>query len=259
MGLNFPNPIGVAAGFDRHGELLDELARAGFGFVEVGTINPVRDCSIDPALDRICLNLQRFHTRRAVCGAAGQPLVGVSVGGQRPSFDGEWAGGFIAAMHQLAGCADFFVLNLSRPGGPGRVAGADKSALRSLLTRIQHERGSCARHIPVMVKVAFDEDRHAKRAPLAVVLAEELGYEGVIAAFENWSSPGKAGECVARLVANLPSLPLIVVGGVNETTVGRYLAAGAAAVQVYSALVLHGPGIARRLCRAAAKFGEAVQ
>lgn len=259
MGLTLPNPVGLAAGFDRQGDLLDALADAGFGFIEVGTLNPAPGGMADPAIDRAAFNLRRFRDRHPPHDANTQPLVGVSVGSLHPVLDGRCAEDYLSVMRRLGGCADYLVLNLSRPCGPGRTAPIDAAALRAVLTQARRGGDFLPHRIPMTVKVAFEEGPDQDTPP-AVSLAMDLGYDGILAAFEHWSTPARVAERIARLRDESPSLPIIAVGGVHSAaTAEQYLTAGASAVQVYTALLRQGPSIARRIASHLLQSGHGIR
>lgn len=248
FGLTFPNPVGLAAGFDRHGDWLGCVCTSGFGFVEIGTINGATSVPTDPAVNRTALNLECYRKRCPRHDHDAAPLIGVSVGSTRPVMDEQWASDCLAAMGAVCGYADYLVLNLKLLGDPKRGAGTDPSVLRSLLRKVRSGCESLPCRVPVIIKVAFDEDRDQRHASAAIILAEEAGYDGVLTAFENWSSPDRVAERLARLKRELPSLAIIAVGGVaSAETVRDYLSAGASLVQLYTALLRQGPGVARRI------------
>jgi dihydroorotate dehydrogenase len=260
LGLDFPNPVGLAAGFDRYGTALPWLRASGFGFVEVGTINrrPARAAALDFARPRRRLRKIRRH-RRGADGHALPQVIGVSLGSARNTLDERSTDDFVVAMDALWDVADYFMVNLSRPASPTRSESPDGAAIRALLTGIakahcdlRRDRGST---VPLLVKVALDE-REQGTAPLAVRLAKELSFDGVLAAFEDWSSRDRVLAEVEELSRRLRPLPLMVVGGIRCAEDARQtLAAGAALVQVYSALIERGPLTARAIVGGLAERG----
>lgn len=248
FGLTFPNPVGLAAGFDRQGDWLGCLRGSGFGFVEIGTLDWVASPSGDSALERAVLNLNRYRGMSPRHDHDVPPLIGVSVGSTHPVLDDSWAGDCLAAIRAVCGYADYLVLNLKLLRDPGHSAGMDPHMLRSLLGKVRRSCEELPCRVPVVVKVALKENGNQRHASEVTFLAEQAGYDGVLAAFENWSSPDRVAEYLAQLRKELPSLPIIAVGGVaSAETAMKYFSAGASLVQLYSAFLRQGPGIARRI------------
>ncbi len=248
MGLRFPNPLGLAAGFDRDGRLLRRLAPCSFGFVELGTLNfppavthPVR-LHLDPPARG-----QREEPARRQC-----PLIGISLGcgqlNEPAAMLRSWSNGLIAA----SSCADYLVINLSRPGSPLRQQ-ATGAELGRLLERIRAIRDRCRsgeqEFLPMAVKVAVDPGNERDGRSL-IRMAVEQGLDGVIACFERWPSTTAVMNCINRLADTLGPVPLIAVGGIRTPgDAAGYLSAGARLIQIYSALLQSGPAFPRRVLR----------
>lgn len=222
MGLDFASCLGLAAGCDRDGSLAARHARAGFGFLELGTLNVHPAIGDAQPLLRLCSNLADFR-RTAIAGC----IVGISVGSRRQALDTQAAEDCLTALQALDALADYFVVNLSRPGSAVRDGAADARELRCYLERIR--RASAAR---LLVKVSLKE-ADTSSMPAAAAMAAALGYQGMIGAFEHWSSVGAAARSVSDLCRDHPDLPVVAVGGIRSATDARvYLDAGAALVQV---------------------------
>ncbi|MCC7120233.1 MAG: hypothetical protein IT493_01645 [Gammaproteobacteria bacterium] len=248
MGLEFAHPIGVAAGLDRDGSRLAELAAAGFAFVEVGTVNATCGADATTLLPPIISNIAgpRPSSAPGPCGM----VVGVSLGSRRDVLDAGAVADILAGARACAPHADFLVVNLSRPGSASRAEAAEAKALRVLLEQVRSEVDAASvarvRRVPLLVKVAMTPG--AAPLPAAAELAVVQGYDGVVAAFEHWPSVDAVCRRLTVLRGELGALSLVAVGGVHTAdTANRYLEAGAALVEVYSAIAAAGPGIAGAL------------
>lgn len=249
MGIDFAHPIGVAAGYDREGSRLAELAAAGFAFVEIGTLNAPTGAGAAAVLAPVVANVARY--RSATASARCRAAIGVSIGSQRDAPDAAAAAEMAAGAQALAPLADFLVVNLSRPGSACRDGTTAARALHALLellrARIDADSRTSSRRIPLLVKVAVTPD-DAASLPEAAGLAVTLGYDGVVAAFEHWPSVASVCARIAALRARLGGRSLVAVGGVRTAdTVRHYLRAGADLVEVYSAVAEAGPAIADTL------------
>ena len=252
LGLEFPNPVGLAAGFDRDGALARDLAHVGFGFVEIGTLNADSPAHSHSRPAPVIANLRELSARAN--DPSGNPirqLIGISLGSKRNTLDDHTTADFLSGMDAVWEYADYLVINLSRPDSPGRSAGQVQNALRTLLETVK-QRGAdlSARHntrVPIIIKVAV-EHPWDKNVPVNVALAKEMDFDGVLTAFEYWPPGFAVVECVRWLVASIHPLPVIVVGGIRTANdVRRTLDAGAALVQLYSGLVDAGPSGVKRM------------
>ncbi len=240
MGLPFLHPLGVAAGYDRDGARTAELVAAGFAFVEIGTINV--EAASEGALAALAATLLRH---RPSAPSSGRAILGVSLGSLRAALGTEAGEEIGAAARTLAGAADFIVVNLSRPNSAARDGGARTEEMRDLLRRVV-ERLPRSRP-PLLVKVAVQPE-DADAVPPTARLAAELGYDGIVVAFEHWPSVDAACARLAALRARLRRLAVIAVGGVRTANIARrYLTAGADLVEVYTAVAECGPSVARAL------------
>uniref|UniRef100_A0A8B9BFL7 Dihydroorotate dehydrogenase (quinone), mitochondrial n=1 Tax=Anser brachyrhynchus TaxID=132585 RepID=A0A8B9BFL7_9AVES len=281
LGRRFRNPLGLAAGFDKHGEAVDGLYKAGFGFVEVGTVTPEpQEGNPKPRVfrlveDEAVINRYGFnsHGHAAVerrlrarqeaqrkLTRAGMPL-GVNLGKNKSSTDA--AADYVAGVRVLGPLADYLVVNVSSPNTPGLRDLQGKAELRDLLTKVLAERDTlpCQHKPAVLVKIAPDLTLQDKQDIASVVC--ELGVDGLIVSNTTVSRPrdlqsvqrlepgGLSGKPLRELstqtVREMYALtqgrvPIIGVGGVSS---GRdaleKIRAGASLVQMYTALVYHGP------------------
>ncbi len=270
-GLKFPNPIGISAGFDKNAEVFDPLLRAGFGFVEVGTVTPrpqlgnpkprlFRLPEDGALINRMGFNNDGLDPVIARLSNRHGGVVGVNIGINRDCTDAERD--YALAAGRLAPLADYLVINVSSPNTPGLRALQDKAALQGLIRRTQTAlRDSVPTPPPMLVKIAPDltEDDERDIADVAMT----LGLQGLIVSnttidrADSLASPhcGEGGGLSGRplferstaLLGRLyrmteGTLPIIGVGGVC-TAQDAYakIRAGASLVQLYSALALQGP------------------
>jgi dihydroorotate dehydrogenase len=291
MGLDFPNPVGLAGGFDKNAEAVDGLFRLGFGFVEIGTLTPRPQTGNDkPRLfrltedaalvNRLGFNNQGFeaaHRRLAARTTGG--IVGVNIGVNRDSTDR--IADYVAGIAAFADVAGYFVVNISSPNTVGLRDLQAREQLRDLLKHTLAARDAAARRVPLLVKLAPDLS-DGELAGVAEALVE-AGVDGAIATNTTTSRPevtdqrwagekgGLSGRPLFRLstirLARLRKLvgtdmPIIGVGGVEsgETAWAKF-AAGADLVQLYTGMIYKGPGlpaaINRYLARRLAREGHA--
>ncbi len=244
MNLNFPNPVGLAAGFDRDGKLANRLNTAGFGFIEIGTINVNSEIESDDELENIVLNLE--YSRN-------QALHGISLGSLRNTIDEHTVADYIQGMEIVWTYSDYIVINLSRPGSSMRSDENNKAELRMLLEKIKQEHTELSEkhrnHVPIIIKVAIDYETR-KTLPETLIIAYELEFDGLLIAFENWPSSDDVITAVREISALTNQLPLIVVGGIKTANDAlQILNAGAKLVQCYTFLVEQGPTEMKKMIR----------
>ncbi len=279
-GLEFPNPVGLAPGFDKDGRVPHIMPHFGFGFVEVGTLTPLAQSGNPrPRLfrlveDKAVINRLGFNNGGQVSAAArikalrARGLVtplGVNIGANKDSADriADYATG-AAAMDPFA---DYLAVNISSPNTPGLRALQDKDALISLLDAVAAAQPSSTAK-PVFLKVAPDLTPADIDDIVGVAMDAKLG--GLIVANTTISRPdlssrhaqeagGLSGAPLRDLAqqrladfrrASGGTLPLIAVGGVSSAEdAWNRIRAGASLVQIYSAMVFAGPGLAARIAR----------
>lgn len=282
--IGFPNPIGLAAGFDKHCEVPDALFRLGFGFVEAGTVTPrpqpgnplprlFRLDEDEAVINRFGFNSEglapfvyRLGKRRA---ARATGIVGANVGKNKESEDAleDYAAG-VSATCRLA---DYIVCNISSPNTPGLRALQARAEMETLLAHVIAVRNASipdpVGRPPLLVKVAPDLDD----AGLADVAEAALatGVDGIIMGNTTLSRPdtlksryrGESGGLSGKPLMGLSTerlaalhrlvgqrLPLVGAGGVaSGADAYAKIRAGASLVQLYSALVFHGPGLVARI------------
>jgi dihydroorotate dehydrogenase len=273
FGRDLPNPVGVAAGFDKNAVALDATLRAGFGFVEVGGVTPrPQPGNPRPRLfrlseDRAVINRFGFNNEGMEALAArlearrGAGVVGVNLGANKDSADR--AADYVTLIGRLRGLCDYMTVNVSSPNTPGLRGLQDRGALDALLAACVE----AARGAPLALKIAPDLDDGALEDCAA--LAQAHGLAALIAVNTTLARDGlksrHAGETgglsgaplrarglavLRRLRAAAPGLTLIGVGGIDgaEAAYAR-IRAGAAAVQLYTALSYRGIGLGAEIAR----------
>ena len=273
-GMDLPNPVGLAAGFDKNAEVPDALLAMGFGFVECGAVTPrAQDGKRRPRIfrleeDEAVINrmgfpnqgLSVFRSRLARRAGRGG-VVGVNIGANLDSDDR--IADYVTCLDALQGLAQFFTVNVSSPNTPGLRTLQSSGALDDLLQAVAGI-GSSA---PVFLKVAPDiED---SEAGVMVDAIARHGLDGIIVSNTSITRPedlrsplmGEAGglsgppifERSTELVrafrkAAGPDLAIIGVGGVDSADAAyAKIRAGANAIQLYTGLVYHGPGLVGRI------------
>ena len=279
-GLRFPNPIGLAAGFDKDAKVFGPLLNLGFGFVEVGTLTPRPQAgNPKPRLfrlkeDRAVINRMGFNNEgqaaalKRLAGRYGNGIVGVNVGANKDSADR--IADYVAGVRAVSAVASYLTINISSPNTPGLRQLQDEGALRALLSAVREAR--VPNGPPIFLKVAPDlgagEPEQITRAAL------DHGVDAIIVANTTVSRPslksrlgaeqgGLSGEPLKPLAlktlrefrsAGGGAIPLIGVGGIASAhDAWERIRAGASLVQLYSAMVFEGPGLVRRITRGLAE------
>ena len=274
LGLDFANPLGMAAGFDKSAEVFDELSRFGFGFVEVGTLTPCpqggnpkprvfRLPSDGAVINRYGFNndghaaaLERLKARRS------GGILGVNVGANKDAQDR--IADYVAGVETFAEMADYLTVNVSSPNTPGLRDLQGDREMEALLARVAETRAAMADRLghstPVLLKIAPDLDVEAPERIAEAVLRH--GFDGLIVSNTTVSRDGLADNATAKETGGLsgrslfdrstallgrmrvlvgPDLPLIGVGGVDSAaTAYEKMRAGATLVQLYTGLVYGG-------------------
>ncbi len=282
LGLDFPNPIGLAAGLDKDGKVPDAMLGMGFGFVEIGTLTPLpQDGNPPPRLfrltaDRALINRLGFNNEGAEAALdrldrrMGRPgIVGVNIGANRDSEDRLFD--YYAGVRLFAPVASYLTVNVSSPNTPGLRDLQSGAALTALLDRIDEARAAaaeeCGRRTPLLLKIAPDLDDRELAALIETAIGH--GVDGLIVANTTVKRPplkakrhaqelgGLSGrplfEATTAMLARTrqlagPDLVLVGAGGVDGAAAAwSKIAAGADLVQLYTALVYEGPSLPKRI------------
>jgi dihydroorotate dehydrogenase len=273
-GLAFPNPIGLAAGFDKDAEVPEQMLSVGFGFIEVGTVTPrPQQGNPKPRLfrlveDQAVINRMGFNNRgqadarrRLDRRARWRGIVGVNIGANKDSTDR--IADYVAGVKMMSPVADYLTVNISSPNTPGLRNLQAGGELDELLSAVREAREP---NVPVFLKVAPDLEMgdHERIVRSAI----DNGVDALIVSNTTLSRPslrskfaneagGLSGRPLKKLAleqlrafraASGGGIPLIAVGGIeNADDAWERIIAGASLVQLYSAMVYEGPGIARRI------------
>jgi dihydroorotate dehydrogenase len=277
FGIDFPNPVGLAAGLDKNGEHLDALGALGFGFIEVGTVTPrPQPGNPKPRLFRLprreaIINRMGFNNDgvdalvRNVEGARWRGVLGINIGRNKDTPNERAADDYLACLGRVYPLASYVTVNVSSPNTPGLRDLQEGDSLQRLIAVLVESREQLAtRHgarKPILLKIAPDLDDAGMDGVAAAVAGS--GIDGLICTNTTIDRAGVAGELHAdeagglsgkplfepstdvlrgmarRLGANMP---LVGVGGISSgSDAADKLAAGATLVQIYSGLVFRGP------------------
>lgn len=276
-GITFPNPIGMAAGYDKNGEVPDALLALGFGFAECGTVTPrpqpgnprpriFRLEAHEGVINRLGFNneghepcLQRLRARKGRHG-----VVGVNIGANKDSADR--VADYEAGVRTFGDIASYLTVNISSPNTAGLRNLQDRDNLSELLGRVTAARNETGSRVPIFLKIAPDLDDEALGDVAHTV--KEYGLDGLIVSNttlsrHNVSGPhaqeagGLSGHPLferstivlakMRLLVG-PDLPLIGVGGINSAeTALEKIRAGADLVQLYTGMIYAGPSLPGRI------------
>lgn len=279
-GLDFPNPVGLAAGFDKDAQVPRQMLGFGFGFVEVGTLTPLPQTGNPrPRLfrlreDEAVINRMGFNNGGQIDALARLQrinrkggIIGVNIGANKDATDR--IADYATGVRQMAMVADYLTINISSPNTPGLRALQDKGALVELLAGVMDARREVAgdNGPPVFLKVAPDLESADIDDIVAVGIEQKL--DALIVSNTTISRPALRSALAAEAgglsgaplhdlalqrlkdfhTASGGQLPLIGAGGIasGEQAYAR-IRAGASLIQLYSALVYHGPGLAARIC-----------
>ena len=285
FGRDFPNPVGLAAGFDKDGVAYREVLGLGFGFVELGSVTPrPQPGNPKPRLfrltnDRAVINRMGFNNHGVDAMAARlatrdrrRGIVGVNLGKNKDQADA--AADYVAGTRALAAYADYLVINVSSPNTPGLRALQGRAVLEALIAAVLGARAALQlpEPPPLLLKIAPDLTE-SDRADIATV-ALESGLDGLIVSNTTIARPagldpryaaeagGLSGKPLFHPSTALLSemhrrtggkLPLIGVGGIaGAEDAYAKIRAGASLVQLYTALVFEGPGLVGRIKRSLA-------
>jgi dihydroorotate dehydrogenase len=278
MGLEFANPVGLAAGLDKDAAHIDALARLGFGFLEVGTVTPrPQPGNAKPRLFRLpeanaLINRLGFNNVGAdaflenVARARFRGVLGINIGRNAATPPERAADDYELCLEKVYVAASYVTINVSSPNTAGLRALQEKDPLETLLSRLKTRREELSRkhgkRVPLVLKIAPDLDAEGIRAIADAV--RRHGIEGVIATntsvsregVENLAHASEAGglsgapilakstAVLRELRRLLPEVTLIGAGGIlSGADAAQKRAAGATLVQLYTGLIYRGPSL----------------
>ncbi len=281
-GIRFPNPVGLAAGYDKDGRIAHKMHGLGFGFAELGTLTPLaQPGNPQPRLFRLVQDravINRFGFNNGGQGAAadriaryrqpvnsGGPVIGINIGANKDATAaGRGIADYVTGVTCMAPLADYLTVNISSPNTPGLRALQGRAALDDLLSAVMAARG--AGTTPIFLKVAPDLEPADVEDITAACIDHRV--DALIVSNTTLSRPalrspyaGEAGGLSGAPLTDLSlarlkdfhrvagaHLPLIGVGGIaNADQAYARIRAGASLVQLYSALVYEGPYLAKRI------------
>ncbi len=280
--VTFPNPLGLAAGFDKNGTVIDQMLSLGFGFVEVGTTTPLAQAGNPrPRLfrlpeDEAVINRMGFNNMghdavyRAMMNRSRGGIVGVNLGANRDSADrfADYAKG----VEQFASVADYLTINVSSPNTPGLRNLQSRNELSRLLDVIAKTQQNISRRTPILVKIApdltFAELTDIAQVCLgrvdgAIISNTTTGRDGLKSSLAS-EAGGMSGRPLLDLstiqlarfyVLTNGQIPLVGAGGVSDAASAWIkICAGASLVQLYSALVYAGPALVTKIASGLAEL-----
>jgi len=289
-GLDFPNPLGMAAGYDKNAEVPDRLLALGFGFAEVGTVTPLpqsgnpkprifRLTGDSAVINRLGFNNEGHEAafRRLTARSGRNGIVGVNIGANKDSADR--IADYEEGIRRFAPLASYLTVNISSPNTPGLRTIQARETFAELLELVIAARAatpSAGRHVPIFLKIAPDlgegeiEDVAAevleKKIDGLVVSNTTLSRDGLRSAAHIGESGGLSGKPLfARSTAVLarvrklvgPDIALVGVGGVDSAeTALEKIRAGADLVQLYTGMIYAGPSLPGRIVRGMASALE---
>jgi dihydroorotate dehydrogenase len=277
LGLHFPNPVGLAAGFDKDARVPNVMLRMGFGFVECGTLTPrPQRGNPRPRLfrldtDQAVVNRMGFNNQGIARAAMRlrqrrrDGILGINIGANKDSSDR--IADYRIAFAALAPFADYIAVNVSSPNTPGLRGLQSRDDLARLLDTLISERTAQNLHVPLLLKIAPDVTLHELDDIVEIALAAQI--EGLIVGNTTVARPSSLGSVLARESGGLSGVPLFerstallretrARGGTRLVLVGTggvssgaaayaKIRAGATLVQVYTALALKGPALIGRI------------
>jgi len=284
FGLTFPNPVGLAAGFDKDAKLYNELSNCGFGFVEIGTLTPkgqagnpkkrlFRLKSDKAIINRMGFNnggvddaVERLRKNKYV-------LIGGNIGKNKATPNEEAVNDYNHCFEALFGVVDYFVVNVSSPNTPNLRALQDKEPLTALLQTLQNRNNAKPKRKPILLKIAPDLTDEQLMDIIDIV--SETKIDGVIATNTTISREGLTSENkketgglsgkplahrsteVIRFLSDKSNkaFPIIGVGGIHSAEDAlEKLEAGASLVQLYTGFIYEGPQLIKKINKAILKL-----
>ncbi|HTN21591.1 MAG TPA: quinone-dependent dihydroorotate dehydrogenase [Pelobium sp.] len=283
FGLDFKNPVGLAAGFDKNGEFIEELANFGFGFIEVGTVTPLPQPGNDkprmfrlPA-DEALINRMGFNNkgvdvlaRKLQSVKRDGLIIGGNIGKNKNTPNEDAVSDYIKCFDALFDVVDYFVVNVSSPNTPGLRALQEKEPLKNILHTLQQRNKKNDISRPILLKIAPDLTN--EQLDDIVEIVQETGIAGVIASNttisrDNLKSPeniknetgGLSGKPLTKRSTEVirylsqksnQSFPIIGVGGIHSGKDAKEkLEAGASLVQIYTGFIYEGPGLVKDILK----------
>ena len=283
FGIEFPNPVGLAAGFDKNAKYIDELSSLGFGFIEIGTVTPLgQEGNPKPRLfrlvtDEAIINRMGFNNDGSIMAAdllkarKSKVIVGGNIGKNKVTPNEKANEDYLKAFEDLFPYVDYFVVNVSSPNTPGLRELQDKEPLTQLLTELKMANSLKSAPKPILLKIA--PDLTDSQLDDIVEITQNTKIDGLIATnttlarsplnsskeeIEEIGAGGLSGKPLTARSTEVirylhqksgGSFPIIGVGGIYTAADAiEKLNAGASLVQVYSGFIYEGPAIVKNIC-----------
>jgi dihydroorotate dehydrogenase len=284
-GLRFRNPVGLAAGFDKNAEMVDQLEALGFGFIEIGTVTPRPQPGNDkPRLfrlkqDNALINRMGFNNKGATVAAAklkqrkSKILVGGNIGKNKDTPNDQALSDYLICFRELFDVVDYFVVNVSSPNTPGLRDLQEKEPLTALLRELQTKNKEKFNPKPIFLKIA--PDLTFSQLDDIIDIVKQTGIAGVIATnttisreklrtskqeVEKIGAGGLSGAPLAHRATEVirylcdrsnNAFPVIGVGGIaSPSEAMEKRKAGAGLIQLYTGFIYEGPGLVKKICKA---------
>lgn len=283
-GIHFPNPVGLAAGFDKDARWVDELSCLGFGFVEIGTVTPRPQPGNDqPRLfrlpaDEALINRMGFNNQGSEVAAERlkhrkeKIIIGGNIGKNKVTPNEDALSDYEACFQDLYNVVDYFVVNVSSPNTPGLRELQDKEPLTRILNRLKELNEQLGKPKPLLLKIAPDLTN--SQLDDIVEIVQTTGIQGLVATNttidrSNLQTPaaevdaigagGLSGKPLRKRATEVikylhnksnGQIPIIAAGGIYTADDAiEKLNAGAVLVQVYTGFIYEGPAIAKNICK----------
>ncbi len=287
-GLTFRNPVGLAAGFDKNAEMVDQLDALGFGFIEIGTVTPRPQPGNDkPRLFRLkkddgLINRMGFNNKGAAVAAAklksrkSKIMIGGNIGKNKNTPNEKALDDYLVCFRELFDAVDYFVVNVSSPNTPGLRELQEKEPLTNLLNALQTKNKERFNPKPIFLKIAPDLTNSQLDDIIDIIAL--TGIAGVIATNTTISrdnlktakseidaigAGGLSGQPLKQRATEVirylceqsgNAFPVIGVGGIaTPHDAIEKIDAGSTLIQLYSGFIFEGPGIVKRICKELAK------
>ncbi len=285
FGITFPNPVGLAAGFDKDAKLYEELSCLGFGFIEIGTLTPnaqpgnERQRMFRLPKDEALINRMGFNNAgvdaavERLKGRNPNIIVGGNIGKNKVTPNEDAIQDYEICFEKLFDCVDYFVVNVSSPNTPNLRALQEKEPLKKLLLRVQELNLQHKKRKPILLKIAPDLTDHQLNDIIEIV--KETCIDGIIATnttisrehlqttktkLEAMGAGGLSGKPLTKRALEVvkylskksnKAFPIIGVGGIHSAEDALdMLQAGASLVQLYTGFIYEGAGLIKKINKA---------
>jgi dihydroorotate dehydrogenase len=284
FGLTFRNPVGLAAGFDKNAEIVDQLGNIGFGFIEIGTVTPLAQAGNEkPRIfrlkqDQALVNRMGFNNRgvdyvkKQLAHRKGRMVVGGNIGRNKLTSNEQAHIDYMKCFTELYEVVDYFVVNVSSPNTPDLRELQEKKPLMNLLKNLQALNDKMPRRKPILLKIA--PDLEYEQIDDIVEIIKSTGLDGIIATNTTINRAGltasseklaeigtgglsgkplsKRSTEIIRYIFNKSQgqIPIIGVGGIHSPDDAlEKLHAGASLIQLYTGFIYEGPGLIKQINR----------